>query len=81
MTLAMLVPPTLTSACEGAHSLQSVRGMPRKQRFKPSRKPQNQASVSNQQVDDRQEIEPEQREVQRQGPEQQGQRDIEHDRE
>ena len=35
--------------------------MPRKQRFKPSRKPQNQqANVSNPSVDDRKEINPEQ---------------------
>jgi hypothetical protein len=34
--------------------------MPRKQRFKPSRKPQSQAVVSSQQVDEGKEISPDQ---------------------
>jgi hypothetical protein len=44
--------------------------MPRKQRFKPSRKPQStQGQVANQQVDDRKDIVPEQqREIQRDTP-------------
>jgi hypothetical protein len=44
-----------------ARALQSIAPMPRKQRFKPSRKPQNtQGSVSSQQLDDRKDIVPEQ---------------------
>ena len=54
--------------------------MPRKQRFKPSRKPKNvEATVSNPQVDDRREIHPEQ-DVERQVPTEQAPRDIENDR-
>lgn len=51
--------------------------MPRKQRFKPSRKPQNQAPVSSPQVDDRQEIQPDARDADRQAPVDQAPRDIE----
>ena len=59
--------------------------MPRKQRFKPSRKPKNeqaeQATVSNPQVDDRKEIHPsEAQDVERQAPVEQAPRDIESDR-
>jgi hypothetical protein len=54
--------------------------MPRKQRFKPSRKPQNQAPVSNPQVDDRQEIQPEARNDERQAPVDEAPRDIEAER-
>ncbi len=44
-----------------ARALQCLGPMPRKQRFKPSRKPQNtQGSVSSQQLDDRKDIIPEQ---------------------
>ena len=54
--------------------------MPRKQRFKPSRKPQNQqATVSNPQVDDRKEIHPEQ-DIERQAPREEAPRDIENER-
>ena len=44
--------------------------MPRKQRFKPSRKPQStQQQAANQHVDDRKDIIPEQqREIQRESP-------------
>ena len=47
--------------------MQCLQPMPRKQRFKPSRKPQStQGTVSSQQLDDRKEIIPEQqRDVQR----------------
>jgi hypothetical protein len=55
--------------------------MPRKQRFKPSRKPQNQATVSNPQVDDRKEIHPEDRDIEHgQGPVAEAPRDIETER-
>ena len=55
--------------------------MPRKQRFKPIRKPQNtQGTVSNPQVDDRREIHPDaQREIERQAPVEEAPRDIERD--
>jgi hypothetical protein len=43
-----------------AHPLQRPLGMPRKQRFKPSRKPQNQAVVSSPQVTEGKEISSEQ---------------------
>jgi hypothetical protein len=53
--------------------------MPRKQRFKPSRKPKTeQATVSNPQVDDRKEIHPsEAQDIERQAPDDQAPRDIE----
>lgn len=51
--------------------------MPRKQRFKPSRKPQNQATVSNPQLDDRKEIHRQGHDVERQAPAEQAPRDIE----
>ena len=52
--------------------------MPRKQRFKPSRKPKtDQATVSNPQVDDRQEIHPTTHDIEREVPVDQGPRDIE----
>lgn len=55
--------------------------MPRKQRFKPSRKPQsNQNTVSNPQVDDRKEIPPTDAEVEHEAPVREGMRDIEQDR-
>jgi hypothetical protein len=56
--------------------------MPRKQRFKPSRKPKNeQATVSNIQIDDGKEISPrEAQDVERQAPADEEQRDIERDR-
>ena len=61
--------------------MQTVRCMPRKQRFKPSRKPQNQqATVSNPQVDDRKEIHPEGQEMGRQAPFEEAPRDIENER-
>ncbi len=54
--------------------------MPRKQRFKPSRKPKtDQAAVSNPQVDDRKEIQPEGADVERQAPVDQAPRQIEND--
>lgn len=54
------------------------RGMPRKQRFKPSRKPQPQATVSNPpQVDDRKEIRRPGPDVERQAPAEPGPGDIE----
>ncbi|HEX5058523.1 MAG TPA: hypothetical protein VFV99_04140 [Kofleriaceae bacterium] len=52
--------------------------MPRKQRFKPSRKPKtDQATVSNPQVDDRKEIHPTTHDIEREVPVDQGPRDIE----
>ena len=59
-----------------ARALQYIGPMPRKQRFKPSRKPQStQGVVSSTQMDDRKEIIPEpQREPQRDQ-----QRDVERD--
>jgi hypothetical protein len=52
--------------------------MPRKQRFKPSRKPKtDQATVLNPEIDDRKEIGPEGRDVDRQAPVQEAPRDIE----
>ena len=54
---------------KGAHALQGTAAMPRKQRFKPSRKPKtDQATVSNPQSDDRKEIRPEGREDDRRKP-------------
>lgn len=73
----MRVPPTLSAqgrhgrfTDERARPLQSNPPMPRKQRFKPSRKPQNtQQQAANQHVDDRKDIIPEQqREIQRDTP-------------
>ena len=65
-----------------AQALHSHRRMPRKQRFKPSRKPKiDQAIVSNPQVDDGKEIHPsEAQEIERQAPVEQAPRDIETDR-
>jgi hypothetical protein len=56
--------------------------MPRKQRFKPSRKPKNeQDTVSNVHVDDGKEISPrEAQDVERQAPVDEAPRDIESDR-
>jgi hypothetical protein len=56
--------------------------MPRKQRFKPSRKPKpEQATVSNPHVDDRKEIHPsEAQDVERQALVEQAPRDIESER-
>lgn len=52
--------------------------MPRKQRFKPSRKPQStQASVSSQQMDDRKDIQPEQQNQQQAPVVDEAPRDIE----
>lgn len=73
----MRVPPRRTSRSTGAHALQSAGDMPRKQRFKPSRKPQNQATVSNPQVDDRKEIHRQGHDIERQAPAEQVPRDIE----
>jgi hypothetical protein len=54
--------------------------MPRKQRFKPSRKPKaEQAAVSNPQVDDRKEIRPEGADVERQSPVEPSPRQIENE--
>jgi hypothetical protein len=71
-----------TGLTKGAQALQSLSGMPRKQRFKPSRKPKNeQATVSNVQIDDGKEISPrEAQDVERQAPVDEEQRDIERDR-
>src|SRR5262245_939721 len=65
-----------------AHPLQSLGPMPRKQRFKPSRKPKpDQATVSNPQVDDRKETQPsEAQDIERQAPVEQAPRDIEGER-
>jgi hypothetical protein len=56
--------------------------MPRKQRFKPSRKPKtDQATVSNPQVDDRKESHPsEAQDIERQAPVEPAPRDIEGER-
>jgi hypothetical protein len=56
--------------------------MPRKQRFKPSRKPKNEeATVSNSQIDDRKESSPrEAQDVERQAPVDEAPRDIENER-
>jgi hypothetical protein len=66
----------------GAQPLQSLPDMPRKQRFKPSRKPKiDQATVSNPQIDDRKESSPrEAQDIERQAPVDQAPRDIESDR-
>jgi len=65
-----------------AHALHLAGPMPRKQRFKPSRKPKtDQATVSNPQVDDRKEIHPgEVQDVERQAPVEQAPTDIETER-
>ena len=76
----MPVPRVRTTSSEGAHALQSIRGMPRKQRFKPSRKPQqNQATVSNPQVDDRREIHRDDSSIERDASDREATRDIERD--
>jgi hypothetical protein len=55
--------------------------MPRKQRFKPSRKPKtDQATVSNPQIDDRKEIHPDDQDIERESSARDGMRDIEQDR-
>ena len=73
----MRVPSTLTAPWQharfpegGARALQCPTPMPRKQRFKPSRKPQStQGTVPSQQVDDRKDISPEQqRDISRETP-------------
>ena len=53
--------PWLGAPSTSARALQCVPPMPRKQRFKPSRKPQsNQGTAPSQQIDDRKDIIPEQ---------------------
>jgi hypothetical protein len=53
----MPVPVERTAHLGGAQPLQRERLMPRKQRFKPSRKPQNQQqSAASQGLDDRKDI-------------------------
>lgn len=55
--------------------------MPRKQRFKPSRKPQStQATVSSHQVDDRKDINPDAQDIEQQAPVRDEMSDIERDR-
>ena len=55
--------------------------MPRKQRFKPSRKPKtDQATVSSPQVDDRKEIHPAVQDIEHDAPVEEAPRDIESDR-
>lgn len=54
--------------------------MPRKQRFKPSRKPKTEGMVPSQQVDDRKDAAPEQQEIGSQAPVRNEVRDIESDR-
>jgi hypothetical protein len=55
--------------------------MPRKQRFKPSRKPQAvQPSVATPQVDDRNEVHPDDVEIEHEAPAREGTREIEHER-
>ena len=55
--------------------------MPRKQRFKPSRKPKTeQSTVSNPQIDDRKESHPDDGEIEREAPDRDGATDIEQDR-
>ena len=74
----MYVPRRPTSRSRGAQALQRHGDMPRKQRFKPSRKPKmDQATVSNPQVDDRKEIHPTTHDIEREVPVDQGPRDIE----
>jgi hypothetical protein len=53
--------------------------MPRKQRFKPSRKPKTEATVSNPQVGDRKESH-EGSDIERQAPQEERSRDIETDK-
>ena len=77
----MYVPPRPTARRRSACALQWVPRMPRKQRFKPSRKPQStQGSVPSQQVDDRKDIQVEQREVERDAPAREQMKDVEQDR-
>lgn len=66
----MPVPVERTAHLGGAQPLQRWRLMPRKQRFKPSRKPQNQQqSVANQGLDDRKDIQHESdQQVEQAGP-------------
>jgi hypothetical protein len=55
--------------------------MPRKQRFKPSRKPQNQGTVSSQQqVDDRKDMQSDVEEIGRSAPVRDEQHDVEPER-
>jgi hypothetical protein len=61
--------------------LQLEAAMPRKQRFKPSRKPKtDQAAVSSPEVDDRKEIHPSAQDIERDAPVEEAPRDIESDR-
>jgi hypothetical protein len=53
--------------------------MPRKQRFKPSRKPKTEATVSSPHVDDRKENH-EGHDIERQAPVEEAPRDIENER-
>jgi hypothetical protein len=59
--------------------LQSLSDMPRKQRFKPSRKPKTEATVSSPHVDDRKENH-EGHDIERQAPVEEAPRDIENER-
>lgn len=56
--------------------------MPRKQRFKPSRKPQqnNQSTVSSSQVDNRKDIGPDVQDIEKAAPDRQQMPDVEGDR-
>ena len=56
--------------------------MPRKQRFKPSRKPQqnNQSTVSSTQVDGRKDIGPDVQDIEKAAPDRQQMPDVEGDR-
>lgn len=56
--------------------------MPRKQRFKPSRKPQqnNQSTVSSSQADNRKDIGPDVQDIEKAAPDRQQMPDIEGDR-
>lgn len=65
----------------GARTLQFPADMPRKQRFKPSRKPQStQATVSSQQVDDRKDINPDVQDIAKQAPARDVMTEMERDR-
>jgi len=62
-------------------TLQTPQDMPRKQRFKPSRKPKtDQSTVSNPQIDDRKEIHPDEAETQRESPDRDGMGETEQER-
>lgn len=78
--LAMVVPPTRGCHDGIARTLQLPADMPRKQRFKPSRKPQStQATVANQQVADRRELNPDAQDIQKQPPVRDAMPDVERD--